>query len=478
MSACSLQTLLEGAGLDVLLTHVLPLLSLHDLGCLACSCRRLRAVAAEAPAAVWQAGAHRLHPHPAHPVHRATSCQAYLRQQHAVHAALGAGRSVRTTCSMPEPGVLSPDFDACAVLVKHGDSHSLVLREPASQRELKRISLPAQQYLMSSYGLKWGPATRCCAVLWGEAWVTQDAPRHKAGVCIVDTHTDAVHACNLGWQRAIPLYGGFLPSGYLLVQHTASAGPVWTACSATGARHRINVPQNCLSDYEQAFAVSPGGDHIALFSRSWLYGTHDSFTLWRLFAETSTTWLIDVDDRGLVRDIVWSSLPSHFLCVTTTHALIFDDLGSLLTSTPLSSGTTYDGWHHCNTLGTWVGDLVALMCRTRLFMFSVQDVGLVPRAEVDITGLPGKNFQWVMTNSPQISPDWQHVVVLAMQWSESRAHEHSVLLLRADGSLCMDYTCLRPGCPSSVAWSPSGAAVASDRSHVQHGFCVDLMSFV
>ena len=171
MAACSLEPLLEGAGDQVLVAHVLPQLSLHELGRLASVCRRLRTAVAAVRERVWQAMARVSLPHPQHPVHRAASCRAYMRQQHTVAAALASGHGAHETHQLRQPGALAPNLSTYAVLVRVGRATQiLVLRDLATRCELQRFCLPAQEYVgwhFFRHGVYWDAESRCCAMPWG-----------------------------------------------------------------------------------------------------------------------------------------------------------------------------------------------------------------------------------------------------------------------------------------------------------------------
>ena len=472
MAACSMQPLLAGAGLDPFVSHFLPLLSLHDLGRLSSTYRRVRTVVDTAPDAVWKATARHSQPHPDHPVHRAASCPAYLRQQHAVHAAINSGHSAHRTFSSPGPGELAPDLATCALLNKaNADAgYSLELRDLASQHLQASFSLPDLDYDRSSFSVTWDWTSGRCAVRWGRAWYRiQPGTQSTGGVCIVDTRTGSVAVIDLGPQPATPSCGGFA-AGLLLLRHTVAATPVWTAfCAAGRARHRIDVPAHCLG-LASPPAVAPTGMQAAL-----ILGWRDlAITLWQRSADRTLRVDLPADLGGLLY-VVWSPCSSLLLCLTQTSAVMMSAEGSSLSVTSLSS---------CPSRAAWRGDLVVIVClpdniwaitgvqATQLCIYTVDGSHLVFKARLDISSIPGKcSFMY----GPAISPDWQHIAVTAVQYTGNSKTAESLVVLRSDGTLCMASPLSNFSIPTELSWSPSGAAVASHRMR-SYQFAVELVT--
>ena len=484
MAPRSLELLLEGTGLHALVNHVLPLLGLHELGRLATVCQRLHTVVADAPEHVWQASARLSQPHLQHPVHRAASCRAYLREQHALHAAIDAGSSRHECRFGSEPGAVAPDLTTCALLVRDPGGHDdLVLVELSTSRELKRFRLPAREYLKCSELIVWDPCGRLCMLPWGEAWSTLEGASTDAGACIVDTWAGAVAEISLGVQGpGCPVCDGFSPAGLLLVCHTVAARLVWTAFCASGVvQHRINVPTHCLGAESQELSLSPSGDQAAL-----LVSAARTYTLWDL--PTGRTRQHDLPaEFSCLQDVAWCPSSSRLLCCTQRHALVLDLQARLLSATSFSS---------CPGPAMWEGDLVAIMALpenawdpltaqcTQLFMFAVQEDQLLPTASFDITQVPGDTSSLRLLGPPRISPDWQHIALSAVLVEAHTIFMNTLVLLvlRADGTLCLDCPCPRSGFPISAGWSASGSAVASHQAAAlrspQDAWTVDIVTFL
>ena len=215
MAASSLQPLLEGAGLHALVSHVLPLLSPHELGRLSASCSRLRTVVAGLPEATWQACAWRSQPHPQHPIHSAASCRAYLRRQHAAHTAISSGRSSVTTAPAGLYTVLAPDLSRHAVVHRA----SLQLLDAATHRESARYELP---WNSSWGGPQWDSSGSCIALPWGANWCGEEdvdlGEPTRTGLCILHLQTGGLTHIDLGMQSACCIFGGFTQAGSIVVR--------------------------------------------------------------------------------------------------------------------------------------------------------------------------------------------------------------------------------------------------------------------
>ena len=477
VAACGLEPLLEGAGLQVLVAHVLPQLSLHELGRLATVCRRLRTAVITAPEALWQGTARVSLPHPQHPVHRAASCRAYLCQQHTVHAALRSGRGAHVTHQLRQPGALAPNLSTYAVLVRIGRaSHILVLRELASRRELQRFQLPAQEFLgwhFFSHGVYWDSESRRCALPWGRAWLDSQDYAGSAGLCIVDTQTGGTALIPLGNQAFWLACTGFTPGGLLVVRHTTRRGRIWKAFDADGAAQSKmrSICDDTNMDGER-LALAPSGDQAVLYLGGVGEGS-DFFQLWCLL--TGTAWRVRLAEGAKLKEIIFSPCATQLLCLTRFSALVMDLQGTVLASTDLPS---------CPSHAAWSGDLVAITCRpddewesqcihaTQMRVFTVQSASLMACAVARLANPTGEHELWHFLGTPVFSPSWQHIAVPACKFSPM---EDKVMLFTADCTLCMDIAGPELSL-GTLRWSESGSAVACSRSS-RESLLVDVVSF-
>ena len=461
MAAASLQPLLEGAGLDALLSHVLPLLSLHDLGRLCASCRRLRTVVSTAPAAVWQASANRSQPHPQHPVHSAVSCQAYLRQQHATHAAISSRRSVVTTMSS-SPGNHSPDLSAYATLLSEAvGSHSLQLLDLATLRETASIKLPALDY---ARWLFWDRTSDRVALPWGSTWRDNVVPAVPTGLCIVHAQSGELTQIDLGLESDRVIFGGFTPDGSVIIRHALAAELVWTLFDATGAPQVSTT--SCFSgdaDSEvERMALAPDGARAATFM-----GPSDFDCIFFALWQPSTGSTLSVETGDIVRGVSWSPCSQFLLCRGWSNVTIWDTQGVQLSTTDMHAQCYH---------ASWVGNMIAVFCRdiydagsdagsdsaeeeTCLRVFTVQDQTLTFCFRYELPGSSETPGEWEL-GDPVVSPDWQHIAVMAynVRGTELGRGSQLLVLSTAGGRLCSrtSVTGHFPG----VHWCPQGDAVA------------------
>ena len=469
MAASSLQPLLEGAGRDALLTHILPLLSPHDLGRLAATSRSLRAVVAEAPEAVWQAASQQSHPHQQHPIHLAASCQAYLRRQHAVHAAISSGRS-----SLVIPHVqtvrlgfkLSPDFSTYSQLLRRETSSpSLQLLDAATQQELARISLPVHDYIHVYF---WNQASSRVALRWGAAWSEDEdvATATSTGLCLVQTQTGELSQVDLGLQSGFVDFGGFTPCDSVLVRQTTPTDE-WSIIEASG-RVQHSAPA-FFAEHPRSTAdklvIAPAGTHVASYLRARYADSH--FAIWELGAGG----FCGVDTGSDVKDICWSPCSKHILSLSLARLQLWDLEGESLFSMQLQA----------KPIGaSWVGGVVVIKFHadeetdsdsasesdsdwsaplSHLAVHTVQGVGLSLKFLYELSDFA--TGEWMM-GQPQVSPDWQHIAVLVYRCldEDDRLHRTQLVVLDAGGHVCMHANV--PGAEHCLAWSPDGSAICCD----------------
>ena len=473
MAACGLQPLLEGAGLDCFVSRVLPRLSLSELAHLGATCRCLHTLlTADSAEAIWQASARHSLPHPQHPIHRVGSCQAYLRQQHAVHAAIETGGGHKHTITAEGQGALVPDAATAVAYRKDGaGGHWLVLRDLATGAETASFHLPDLASARRSRSLYWDPENRRCMVPWGKARRRTAEPIRR-GFYLIDRQTGGVTRVEMGLQSRRLLCGGFSASGLLFIQHTAATGQVWTAyCAASLARHQLQVPLQMERSEKQELAVSPFGNHAALFLRP--PDSRSEFLLWHLNSPGVQPICLPAEYE-MVRDLVWGPCSSRLLCLTGKCALLVDTAGDLLASLSLDL---------CPDRGAWVGNLIAIKCRPTpgaevqpdwLCLVTEHDNQLEQRTAIDLHSIAGKPDYWHVIGRPQIAPDWQHVALIATISINCRVGDS--IMLRADGTLCLHCFGRQQGRRQTCCWSACGSTIASDRSLLDTS-AIDLIRF-
>ena len=437
MAASSLQPLLEGAGLDALLTHILPLLSLHELGRLAASCRRLRVVVAHVPEAKWQAAAWRSQPHPQHPIHRAASCQAYLRRQHAVHSAVSAG-CVMVTTTPPTPGKLAPDLSAYAALIRQSDgTDSLQVLEMATHRLRTCIRLPPLNFQSPVH---WDQASSRVALPWGIVWHEKQDYPVCTGVCLVHLQTGGVAQIQLGLQVQGPVFGGFTLSSLAYVRHTQGPAHVWSAFDGTGGvQHRTAA---CFAhEHSEQLVLAPAGTHAAAYVAS----LYSYFAVWQLAACSATR----VETGEAVWQVVWSPCSKMLLSLGTRCARLWSLEGEALSDTQL---------HGLPTNTSWSGPSVAVLCHEAI---CPKHLRCYTAVGTDLT--PAFVFEspdtWRL-DAVQVSPDWRHVAVLTSQDLERGEWQAGQLLVfSARGQLCMRVG--MPGPYYALTWVKEDALACS-----------------
>ena len=475
MDAFSLQPLLEGAGLDALLSHVLPLLSLHDLGQLASTSRRLRAVVAEVPESTWQACARRIQPHPQHPIHRAASCQAYLRRQHAMHADISAGRSTLSTPA-EQRVFLSPDFATHSWLLRRdGGAPSLQLLDAATQRERARFRLAPRSYRSVHF---WDQASSCVALLWGAPWFADDhdslALPASTGLCIVHARTGELSHIKLGLQSGCTLFEAFTPNGSVVLHQTLGTQLVWRVLDRAGAAQHsapsLFAGHACCS--AERLVIAPEGTHAASCLRA-AYSACSCFGLWDLAPSSFRS----VDAEHDVKDVLWSPCSLYVLCLTARGVQLWQQDQPLFRL-------------HCEARvvgASWSGDVVAILCHryadpkpdsasesdmesspdvSLVSVYTVQDLRLSLSCQLDMADLlPGK---WQL-GRPELSPDWQHIAVSAQPYPDAQSHACHLMVFNTSGQLCLHAGV--PGEHYCLRWSSEGDAVAC------HGFCPPVLRF-
>ena len=470
MATLSLQPLLEGAGLDVLFSHALPLLGLHDLGRLASTSRRLRAVVADVPESTWQACAWRSQPHPQHPIHSAASCRAYLCRQHAAHAAISSGRSGVVPTPPAYEAILAPDLTRHAVLRNRqsvSGSHSLQLLDATTHSETACYKLP----LRESWGLPhWDQASSRVALPWGSNWYTDDDEGLPVptGVCIVELRTGGLTHIDLGLQSTCSILGGVTAAGSTVVRHMRNSITAWSVFDISGTE--LHSTPSCFGATDmidfiaERLILAPAGTHAASYPRASCAGC-TQFAIWELAAGQARS----VNTGSHLREVLFSPCSRHALTMSVGRAQIWDTEGSLLSSTQLDAQPFY---------ASWAGDVVAVVCRLDaasesatgsyargpgcLQVYSLRDAGhglsLQSRVPEGSLAAPG----WRL-GSLCVSPDWQHIAVLASRTAEHRASisgRSELLVLDANTQLCM-----RAGLPKDhygLTWSAGGDAVACD----------------
>ena len=465
MAVSSLQPLLEGAGLDALVTHVLPLLSPHDLGRLACASRRLRAVVADVPESTWQAAAWRTYPHQQHPIHCAASCQAYLRRQHATHAAISSGRTSMTVAAGPRHAQLAPDLTRHAALRETASGgHFLQLLDVATQHEVARFELPPLQFRQAP---SWDLSSSRIALTWGADWISEYGQAPVAsGVCIVHVLTGNMTQAALGPQPTCPIFGGFNPGGSALVFRMLDTEPVWTVLDSTGS-----VQCNAASPFNghpysrgEHLVLAPANTHAASYLRS-CGAQCSSFALWHLSEGKS---FHTIDTYGETRDLSWSPCSAQILTLSTNRAQLRDTQGSMLSCIDFSAQPLH---------ASWSGSVVAFVCESapdsnpalardrkapmsHLQVYKAQDASLTLSFVYELSGSLPKS-DWKLGHA-QVSPDWHHITVLVRRRAtpEYRSSSYQLLVLSAAGHTCMHADI--PGLHYHLTWAADGTAVACD----------------
>ena len=445
MPVSSLQPLLEGAGLDCLLSHVLPLLSLHDLGRLASTSQRLRAVVADVQEATWQACAWRSQPHPQHPIHRAASCQAYLRTQHATHTAISSGRTTVTRAPKVHDPVLAPDLSSHAVLGKTCSGGKVLrLFDSATERQTACFQLPQQHY----YALpSWDLTGSRIAVLWGSSWCFNPGPLDSTGFCIVNLDAATVSRVDLGLQ--LPGVSiGFTPGGSVVVSHQRGTETTWSvfACSGT-EQHSVLSPFAGRSFGDERLILAPAGTHAALYLRA--KNTQcTSFALWQLTEDRARS----VSTESAVREVLFSPCSRYALSVGPCTQL-WNTQGQLQYS------RHFEGWTFHGA--SWAGDVLALHGRvtgqSQVAVYRLQDLALRLAFVYQLPCTTQHYSEWL--DSPQVSPDWQHIALLATT-DRSLLWRSDLLVIDMGGHLCTRVTL--PADHYHLAWSSDGTAIACD----------------
>ena len=463
MAASSLQPLLEGAGLDCFASHVLPLLSLCDLGRLASTSRLLRAVVADVPESVWAASAWHSQPHPQHPIHSAASCPAYLRRQHAVHAAIDTGRGDLTTLEgscWPAPDMTKSASFAPAASEDAQQDRIQLLDLPGGG-SVAVFDVPAHDEYLQVRPMTWDPASRRIALPWGEIWENDTYEEATAGICVLDTQTGAVSEFELDQQPRQTLFRGWTPCGWLLIRHLVAQRLVWSAFTADGAVQRRTA--SCWTDVDdeeackERLVLAPSGTHAALSDEEGAI-----VLLWHMVADSSTRlhWPFSA---GNVTWLLWSPCSCTLLGLCSEgRALLWDMDGAIQFSVDLGS---------CPAAGAWSGDALAvpswpwpltelstdppLSCN-RLRTYRVQDSRLHQEASFDLAAGCASEV-WHFRRAA-LSPDWQHVAVTASAWASGQrvacqVHVYSTCSLR----LCMSHAV--PDVLTRLLWAPSGAVL-------------------